>query len=288
MLVSGAGYLLGKTLSVDARSVGRVIFYIFSPTLIFNLVYKTELPLAEILRTMGFAVLVILLVAFLAFVAGLLMRLSRPVLMTLLLTAMFANTGNYGLPLITFAFGEAVAAHASLYVVATTIIFYSVGVLIASMGHLHFKEAVFALFKVPTVYAAFLGLALNQIDFHLPLPMERTVQLVANGSIPSMIALLGLQMTNARVYGNLRVVGVSVFIRLILGPVIGLGLASLFGMQGIARQANVVEASMPTAVATTVLATEYNLNPSLVTSIVFISTLLSPLTLTPLLVLLGR
>ena len=45
---------------------------------------------------------------------------------------------------------------------------------------------------------------------------------------------------------------------------------------------------MPAAVTTTVLATEYGLDPSLVTAMVYIGTLLSPLTLTPLLVYLGR
>jgi predicted permease len=45
---------------------------------------------------------------------------------------------------------------------------------------------------------------------------------------------------------------------------------------------------MPAAVATTVVATEYHLEPSLVTAIVFIGTLLSPLTLTPLLVYLAK
>jgi predicted permease len=45
---------------------------------------------------------------------------------------------------------------------------------------------------------------------------------------------------------------------------------------------------MPSMVSATVLATEYQLDSKLVTAIVFISTLLSPLTLTPLLVFLGK
>jgi len=45
---------------------------------------------------------------------------------------------------------------------------------------------------------------------------------------------------------------------------------------------------VPAAVTNIVLATEYKLDSSLVTAIVFIGTILSPLTLTPLLVYLGR
>ena len=55
-----------------------------------------------------------------------------------------------------------------------------------------------------------------------------------------------------------------------------------------ANAEGVIQASMPAAVNTTILAAEYQLDSSLVTAIVFIGTMLSPLTLTPLLVLLGR
>jgi predicted permease len=73
-----------------------------------------------------------------------------------------------------------------------------------------------------------------------------------------------------------------------MGPFIALWLSLQFGLQGAARQGNVIEASMPTAVTTTVLATEYKLDSPLVTAVVFVSTLLSPFTVTPLLVYLGK
>ncbi|MEW6093578.1 MAG: AEC family transporter, partial [Chloroflexota bacterium] len=79
-----------------------------------------------------------------------------------------------------------------------------------------------------------------------------------------------------------------VFLRLVAGPFLALGLSALFGLQGPARQAGVTEAGMPSAVMTTIVASEYNLEPTLVTAIVFITTILSPLTLTPLLYFLGK
>jgi predicted permease len=80
----------------------------------------------------------------------------------------------------------------------------------------------------------------------------------------------------------------SVGLRLLVAPMLGLLLAGLFGINGFARQGSVTEAAMPSMVSSTVLATEYQLDSRLVTAIIFISTLLSPLTLTPLLVFLGR
>ena len=288
MLISGVGYLLGRLLTIDARSLGRILFYIFSPVLIFNLLYTNELPPGEILETMGFAASVLASIGVLVLVVGTALRLPRSILMAVLLTAMFANTGNYGLPLVDFAFGEGATAHASLYFVSVSVIFNSLGVLIASLGHLRFRDALLALLKVPTVYAAALGLLLNQMGWQLSLPLARVVQLVADGSIPLMLILLGLELNRVQWSDGLPVVGFSVGMRLLAGPLVGLALAGMYGLNPVARQANVVQASMPSAVTCTVLATEYNLEPPLVTSIVFIGTLLSPLTLTPLLVLLGR
>jgi predicted permease len=58
-------------------------------------------------------------------------------------------------------------------------------------------------------------------------------------------------------------------------------------MAGPAQQAVVLEAGMPVAVLTTILATEFDVEPTFVTTAVLITTLLSPLTLTPLLAILG-
>jgi predicted permease len=103
-----------------------------------------------------------------------------------------------------------------------------------------------------------------------------------------MLILLGLELTRIEWSHSFRALGLGVAVKLLLGPLVGLALASLFGMQGHVRQGNVLEAAMPAAVATTVVATEYKLEPSLVTAIVFLGTALSPLTLTPLIVFLAR
>jgi len=83
------------------------------------------------------------------------------------------------------------------------------------------------------------------------------------------------------------IVGVAVVLSLIAAPVVALGLTSVLGLSGAARQAGVILASMPVAVVTTILALEFEIAPAFVTSAVFVSTLLSPLTLTPLIAYLG-
>ncbi len=288
LLVSGAGFLLGKLLTVDSRSLGRVVFYVFSPLLVFDLMMKSTLNLRQTLTTIAFTASLIAVMGLLAFLLGKLFRLERPYLLAVILTVAFGNTGNYGLPLTKFAFGDDALAAASLFYVTTTILFNTVGVVIASLGHMDFKSALLGLFKVPVVYGVVIALLLKWTGTGLFLPVSRTIEIAANGAIPVMLILLGLELTRIQWSHSFRALGLGVLVKLLLGPLTGLLLAGLFGMQGAERQGTVLEASMPAAVATTVVATEYKLEPALVTAIVFLGTVLSPLTLTPLIVYLAR
>ena len=288
ILLSSAGYALGKVLHVEPRGIGRVVFYIFSPVLIFDLMLKNRLDLKDAAITIAFVVSIILTMGILTYIIGRLLKFERTALTAIVITTMFANTGNYGLPLFTFAFGEKALPFAGIYFVVTTVLFFSLGVLIASLGHMNFKEALLGLFKVPTLYAVLLAILVNALDITLPTPLSRAVELAANGTIPLMLVLLGLQLTNVEFSNNLRPLQLSVVLRLLIAPLGALLFATLFGLHGGARQGVVTQASMPSMVSNTVLATEYHLDAKLVTAVVFISTLLSPITLTLLLVFLGR
>jgi predicted permease len=288
ILLAGAGFALGKVLQVDPRSLGRVVFYIFSPVLLFDLLYRNQLKITEAAIVIVYALCFILAMGVLTLLLGNFFKLERPALISILITTMFANTGNYGLPLVSFAFGEQALSYAGIYFATTTLLFYTLGVFLASLGHMSFKEASLGLFKIPTLYAVLLAVLINALNIQIPLPVSRAIDLAAGGTIPLMLILLGVQLTGLVLSENQRAMQLSVFLRLIVAPLAALAFAALFGLGHFPRQASVTEASMPSMVSATVLATEYNLDARLVTAIVFISTLLSPLTLTPLLVFLGR
>jgi len=288
ILLSAAGFALGKLLHIDSRSLGRVVFYVFSPVLIFDLLIQNQLEIREAAVVIAFALAFILTMGVVTLILGRFLKLERPALISILITTMFANTGNYGLPLVSFAFGEQALSYAGVYFVTTTLLFYTLGVFLASLGHMNFKEAIVGLFRIPTLYAVLLAILINAWKIEFPIPVSRAVELAAGGTIPLMLILLGVQLTSLEFSGNQRAMQLSVSLRLILAPLAALLFAALFGLQGFTRQAGVTQASMPSMVSATVLATEYDLDSKLVTAVVFISTLLSPFTLTPLLVFLGR
>jgi predicted permease len=90
---------------------------------------------------------------------------------------------------------------------------------------------------------------------------------------------MGMQLERAVMPRHPRAVAIAVTLSLVVGPIVGLGLSILLDFSGPARQAAILLASMPTAVVTTVLALEFDLDPGFATSAVFVSTMLSPFSL---------
>lgn len=286
-ITAGAGFLSAKYLKVTPRSVSLLAFYIFSPCLIFNLLTTSQLGGTEIARMAGFTIAIVLILGILAGFLGWVMHLERRLLVALLLVVMFCNAGNYGLSVNLIAFGEEALAHASLYFVTTAILMYTVGVVLASLGNTSLRQALNGMIRVPTVYAVVLALLFNQFGWKLVLPLERSIELLADATIPVLMVLMGIQLQASRWTNHTLALSVGNLLRLLVSPALALALSFVFRLEGAAFQAGIIESAMPTAVFMTVLATEYEIEPAFVTTAVFTSTLLSPLTLTPLLALLG-
>jgi len=287
LTIAGIGYLCGKFLNIDPKTISRIIFYVFSPCLIFNLLITSRLSSESMLRMVGFASTLVISMIIVTYLLGRLLKLSRKMIAAVVLTTMATNSGNFGLSLNLFAFGEPGLAQASIFFVTSALFTYSIGVLVASMGNASFKDSLLRLLKVPTIYAVILALLIIWQDWQIPLALERTTTTLGNASIPSMLILLGLQLQANQRTKQFKALSLANGVRLIGGAIIGLLLGSVYGLKGVAFQAGVTEASTPSAVLTTVLATEFDTEPAFVTTVVFTSTLLCPLTITPLLAYLG-
>ncbi len=282
LLLSGAGFILGKTLQVEPRPLGQVIFYLFSPILVFNLLWNNRLSWREAGGVALYALLLCLLLAALMALALARTNLPIPTRLGLILSVAFANTGNYGLPLVAFAFGKEALAYATIYFVTNSLMFNTFGVMVASLGHLNVSQAIRNLLRVPTLYALLIAALAIHFRLPMPAPLQRALDLGASGAIPLMLVLLGLELQKVSWGNHRRLIGSTVLARLLGAPLLAFLLNLPFGFQGKALQAILIESSMPTAITTTVLASEYRLDTSAVTAVVFLSTLLSPLTLTPL------
>jgi predicted permease len=201
-----------------------------------------------------------------------------------MVSSMFVNGGNYGLAATKFAFGDQALARAMVCFVSGTVLIYTLGVLLSSMGKLPVWDALRQLLKVPAVYSILAAILVLRTNIKVPLFVDRSVTLLGDASIPLMLVILGLQIAQARIWprGRLRLISSAAFLQLVMTPLISLLVAHFMGMTGVSRQSAVLISSMPAAVVTTVLAVQYDLDGALVSGTVVITTLLSPITLAPL------
>jgi predicted permease len=264
------------------KTLAHVVFYALVPCLVFTMLITSRMTGQQFGRMALLNVLVLVSMGLIARAVAVPLRLSRAELSAFLLVVMFSNSGNYGLPVVLFAFGQDALSYATAFFVTGSLLTYTVGVLIAATGRRSMSAALIGLTRIPAIYALAAAATVMVAGIQLPLAITRPIALLSDAALPMMILVLGMQLERATVPERPSLVGVAVAISLVVAPIVAIGLASLIGVQGPARQAAVILSSMPVAVVTTILAVEFDVTPAFVTSAVFASTLLSPLTLTPL------
>jgi predicted permease len=281
-LIAGVGFLLARFLGASVQTLSRIVFYALVPCLVFNLLVRSHMTLLQFGRTALLAVLVAATMGLVSRLAAAPLRLSRPELSAFLLVVMFSNSGNYGLPVVLFAFGAEALAHASVFFITGSVMTYTIGVFLAAAGRRSGRQALAGVVRVPAIYAIVAASLVLVGGIRLPVAAMRPIGMLSDAALPMMVLVLGMQLERATIPDRPGVVAAAVGLSLLVAPIVALGLAWLLGVVGPARQAGVVLASMPAAVVTTILALEFEVAPAFVTSVVFATTLLSPFTLTPL------
>ena len=281
-LIAGAGYLLTQRLGVSPSTLAHVVFYVLLPCFAFRLLINSAAIGLEVGKMALLAVLVAFAMAAIGALVALVLRLSRGETTALLLVVMFSNGGNYGLPVVSFAFGEQALAYGTVFFLTGSVLTNTVGAFVAASGRRSPRQALMSVVRMPALYGVAAAIATLAFDLRVPAAVFRPVTMLSDAALPLMILVLGMQLARATTPARPALVLIAVGVSLVVAPLVALALTSLLSVNGPARQAVVMLSSMPVAVATTILAVEFDSAPDFVMAAVFLSTLLSPLTLTPL------
>lgn len=274
-------YLAGPKLKLEVRTLSRTAYFLFIPAFVFNIISQAEIEAELALRMILYISAVHLALALLGFLVARLLGRPREVIGAYVLIAVFGNTGNFGLSLIDFRLGAAGLAAATVYFLGLTVITFSVGVGAASRatGRSGWR-ALLSIFKTPALIAVVPAVLINVADVPVPLFLGRLIGLLSQAMIPTMLVTLGLQLAEAGRPKINRDVCIASALRLIAGPAAAALVILPFGLTGLERATGVLQAGMPAAVLTAIIAIEYDMVPEMVTHTVLFSTLASFLTLT--------
>jgi predicted permease len=285
--IAGVGYVLATVKEIDPEPLNTAIVYVLAPALVFHSLAVTALAAATLVRV---AVGILVFTAAMWVIAegvGRAVGEREPALSALVLVAIFCNSGNLGIPVSDFAFGEIGRQTAVLFLSIQSVLLYTVGVYVASRSSGSAGlEGVRRVFYVPLSYAVVAALGARALDVVPPADAAamETLQLVGDASIPLMLLVLGIQLARADTASAVSRAWPATALKMGVAPVVGLGVALLVGFENptVAR-VFVLETATPAAITPLILVIEFAGNArsegvlvsEYVSTCVFITTLLS-------------
>jgi hypothetical protein len=258
----------------DEVSISRLVLNVGIPCLVFRSLTSLDVPPVELARMAGLAAAVMSMFA----VGGLaVLKAMKLPAHTYLGPLVFANSGNIGLPICLFAFGDAgLALGMAYFAVSSTCHVVLGGPLFAGSFSLR------PFFRSPLTWAVVVTVGVVASGVTVPMWIARTTTLLGDIAIPLMLLTLGVSLSKMHPESLGRSIILS-FVRLGLGVSAGLLLTTLLGVDGLTRKVLVLQASMPVGVLNYLFAHRYGRSPEQVASLVLVSTLLSVMSIPALL-----
>ena len=190
-------------------------------------------------------------------------------------TFILPNTGNMGIPICLFAYGElgmGIAASISSLVV---LLHFTLNIFLAKRA---FDFQI--IFKSPAFYAIIFTVLLLYFEEPIPQFVMNTVMLLAYGMIVMILMSLGVALTQMKVFSFKDALITSTG-RVIIGPIIGFVVVKIFDLTGAAAGVVLLQSSMPSAILCYLIASMYSPKEIVdnISSTIVVSTIMSLVTI---------
>jgi len=270
----GIGYWYGKKdPKFDTKFITTFSGNIGLPCIIFYSLTLSNINFDIFVR---FSYYMIIYVVLFSIIGIILLKLLNKDIYRLLPPLILPNTGNMGMPLCLFAYGNVGLAIATSATAVILVVHFSINILLASR-----KFSIKPLLTCVPVYALLISLFF--VYFRIPAPkfIENATFLIGYSTIFLVLMSLGVALSRIKVFSFKETLFYSL-VRVLLGPVIGFGFVQFFNLTGVEAGVMFIQASMPSAVLTYLIAKIYSpkkISDS-IASTVALSTFLSFFTLT--------
>lgn len=289
-LIFFIGYMGQRLIGFDIKSISSAALYLMSPFLAFRTFYTNELTIDYF-----YIVLACLLLTFtlllVSWITARIMKTTRPQYAAIILGAVFPNSGNYGAPVVLFALGAIGFDYAVVIMVLHGLIINTFGIFFASLGgeeKATWKQSVHKVIRMPVIYTAVAGIVLQLTSITIPQVIMEGISLVADASIPTVMLVLGMQLAViSRKKVAYRFVSAVTVIRMVVSPLLAVVIVYFMPLNDLIKTVFIIQAAMPTAANTTLLALQFGTEPDLVSFTTFVTTLISIISIPLVLFFLG-
>ncbi len=267
-LLAGIGYAWVRALgwNYDVEFVTRLSMTLSIPCLIFMALMRSEVDPALLRDTVLAALASYVGVGL---VVWALVRLLGLEIQTFWAPITFGNTGNLGLPIALFAFGQLGFDMAVVIFAVMAILSFTFGVWVVAGG----GSPVTAV-KEPLVWGTILGSLFLAMGWSLPVWAGATLDLIGQMAIPLMLITLGVAISRLQPRSLGRAIWLCL-LKLVVCTAVPLAVGLWFGLPRLALGVLILQVSTPVAVTSYMLATKYHARPDEVAGLVVVSTLMS-------------
>jgi malate permease and related proteins len=274
-LIFLSGYLVQKKFQVSIRGISVISLYIMMPALTFHTFFTIELNV-QILYAATVSILLMFALMGITKLACRLLGYDAAGESAMMLVTVFMNSGNYGAPIVLFAFGRSGFNFAVLIMVFHLILMSIFGVYLASRGKQSTSTSIMNILKMPSIYAMVIGLLFQVLHINIPDTFLQAFDLVGQASVPTVMILLGMQLAELSLKDfDWKAIGVGTVIRLLLSPLVTWAICLLFPLESLLQKVLILTAAMPSAATVLMYAIEFEAKPQFVSSATFVSTVIS-------------
>ena len=249
-LIIGIGYWYGKKdPKFNTKFITTFAGNFGLPAIIFYSLTTTNISIELFLR---FSYYITLYVLIFSIIGLIILKILNKDIYRLLPPLILPNTGNMGMPLCLFAYGKIGLAIATAITAMILVFHFSLNILLSSK-----KFSIKPLLKCTPVYALLISLIFVYYEIPAPKFLENATFLIGYSTIFLVLMSLGVALSKLRVFAVKETLIYS-FIRVIIGPIIGLVFVKFFNLSGVEAGVMFIQASMPSAVLTFLISEIYS------------------------------
>ncbi len=262
--IVAVGYLYSRWRQPDMTAANHINMTVLLPALIFHVLSGKDFQLDAYGWLALGGVVVVLGSGLLALLAA---KVSRLSIKTFVPPMMFTNSGNIGLPLAVFAFGEAALPAAVVLFLVENGLHFTLGTWL--MDH---RAPLHKVLIQPIVAATLIGIAFSLFRWDVPTPVRETVNLLGQASIPLLLFALGTRLTRID-FSEWRIGVLGAILCPLTGVVMVLLVRPFLELTPLQTSLLLVFGALPPAVLNYLVAEQYRQEPGKVASIVLIGNL---------------
>ncbi|GAB6055448.1 AEC family transporter [Methanobacterium movens] len=277
------GYLIrrwGVLEAKDAQSLNKIVVNLAIPSMIFLAMYGADLSIIPILAPIPLVcIMVAAITGTLAYIWTRSKNLPQKTRWSIIIPAAMLNSGFLGYPIALGVFGTDGLVRAIFYDMGSILVFIGFGIILLFIFGGRYQDILKRAIIFPPLWGIILGTAANYWTIPLGFLVDDVLGYLAGAAIPLIMISLGLSLELKGIKENIEAATITSIIRLIISPAIAFLIVYMIGMSGLERTVTIIQAAMPSAMLSMVLAINYELDLKLTASCVFFTTILSLVTL---------